>query len=230
MTAGLQFFGGGELKVYEWDTLYLAGERWPGICSISGKGIARRLDQKKSKGSDGATLKDNGNDLAEWTIELLIYNPTDWEDLQRLLPLVSPRRAGGPRQPLAIVYPSLSLLGISSCYVKAVSVPNIDKKSQQLTVTMAAIEWVPKPRKVKKGAGTRRGKGVNDPNNPSEYWQNIEQEDANALDGQSREEDRAIHAAREAAQNSNAEAEELRDPATVSYGPIISGKAEDNTF
>jgi hypothetical protein len=234
----LQFFGGGELEVFEWDTLYMAGKRWPGICTISGKGIARRLDQKRTKGSDGATLKDEGNDLAEFTIELLIYNRTDWAELQELIPLVSPRRSGGPRQPLAISYPSLALLGISACYIKAISVPSIDKNSQQLTVTMSAIEWVAKPKKVKKAAGTRRGKSVADPNSGSVFVQDITQADPSASDGRSLEEDRAIQdaeeeAARNAQRIAEEEEEEFRrqqDPSTVVYGPVISGEAEDNTF
>lgn len=232
----LQFFGGGELEVFEWDTLYMAGKRWPGICTISGKGIARRLDQKRTKGSDGATLKDEGNDLAEFTIELLIYNPTDWAELQELIPLVSPRRSGGPRQPLAISYPSLALLGISACYIKAISVPSIDKNSQQLTVTMNAIEWVPKPKKVKKAAGTRKGKSVADPEfvdqkivarsilNNTTIEEEINEELAR---------DRAIREAEEeAARNSNADdnPQIQKDPSAAAYGPNVATEAEGNTF
>jgi hypothetical protein len=151
--SGIQFFGGGELESFDWDTLILGGEVWPGICEITGSGVKRRVDAKTTKGSDGARLKDEGMDLAKLNIKLLIYNRTDWADLQRLLPLVHPRRKGGPREPIAILTPYTQLLGIDSIYIKGIPIPSLDKSTQMLTLTMEAIEWVPQPRTVKKGAG-----------------------------------------------------------------------------
>ncbi len=160
VVAGAQFFGGGELDTYEWDTIYLAGVRWPGIASVSGKGIARRIDVKRSKGSDGARLKDEGNDPGEFSISILIYNQGDWVELQRLLPSVSPRRPGGPRSPIGVIYPSLQVLGITTCYIKGVPVFALDKATQQLTVTLECIEWIARPKPVKKGSGTKGGKAT----------------------------------------------------------------------
>jgi len=160
--AGAQFFGGGELATYEWDTIYLGGVRWPGIASVSGKGIARRIDVKRSKGSDGARLKDEGNDPAEFSISIMIYNQGDWVELQQLLPTVSPRRPGGPRSPIGVIYPSLQVLGITTCYIKAVPVFALDKTTQQLTVTLECIEWIPRPKPVKKGSGTKAGKATSE--------------------------------------------------------------------
>jgi len=160
--AGAQFFGGGELDVSDWDTIFLAGVRWPGIASVEGKGISRRLDIKRSKGSDGAKIVDQGNDPAEFSIVILIYNQGDWVELQRLLPTVSPRRPGGPRSPIGVVYPSLQVLGVSTCYIKGVPVFALDKSTQQLTVTLQAIEWIPRPKKLKKGSGTKNGKATNE--------------------------------------------------------------------
>jgi len=158
--AGAQFFGGGELETYEWDTIYLAGVRWPGIASVSGKGISRRIDVKRSKGSDGARLKDEGNDPGEFSISIMIYNQGDWIELQRLLPSVSPRRPGGPRSPIGVIYPSLQVLGITACYIKGVPVFSLDKGTQQLTVSLECIEWIARPKPVKKGSGTKGGKAT----------------------------------------------------------------------
>ncbi len=160
--AGAQFFGGGERDVSDWDTIYLAGVRWPGIASVEGKGITRRIDIKRTKGSDGARLKDEGNDPAEFIINLLIYKHGDWVELQSLLPTVSPRRPGGPRSPIGVIYPSLQVLGITTCYIKGVPVFALDKTTQQLTVTLQAIEWIPRPKKLKKGSGTKNGKATNE--------------------------------------------------------------------
>jgi hypothetical protein len=160
VVVGAQFFGGGELSVSDWDTIFLAGVRWPGIASVEGKGITRRIDIKRTKGSDGARLKDEGNDPAEFTISLLIYNQPDWVRLQRLLPTVTPRRPGGPRTPISVIYPSLRVLGISTCYIKGVPVFALDKSTQQLTVTLQAIEWIARPKKLRKGSGTKNGQAT----------------------------------------------------------------------
>jgi len=150
---GLQFFEGGELATYEWDTLYLAGERWPGICEVTGAGVSRRVDAKATKGSDGAVLKDQGMNLAKMTIKVMVYNRTDWAELQRLLPTVHPRRPGGARTPTSIVTPYTKLLGIENIYITSIPIPSLDKSKQQLTLTMQAIEWVPQPKPVKHAAG-----------------------------------------------------------------------------
>jgi hypothetical protein len=151
---GLQFFGGGELDTYEWDTLYLGGELWPGICEVTGSGVSRRVDAKATQGSDGAVLKDQGMNLAKLTIKLMIYNQTDWIDLQRLLPTIHPRRPGGSRTPTSISTPYTKLLGIDDIYITSINIPALDKTVQQMTITMQAIEWVPQPKPVKKGAGS----------------------------------------------------------------------------
>ncbi len=154
--AGAQFFGGSQRDVGDWDSVYIAGVKWPGLASVEGKGIARRLDVKRSKGSDGARIVDQGNDPAEFSIKILVYKKEDWVELQRLLPTVSPRRPGGPRSPIGIVYPSLQVLGVSTCYIKQVPVFELDKATQQMTVILQAIEWIPRPKKLKKGSGTTR--------------------------------------------------------------------------
>lgn len=157
--AGLQPFSGTELDTYEWDYLYLAGERWPGICEVSGSGVSRRVDAKATKGSDGAVLKDEGMNLAKLTIKLTLWNEEQWTMLQELLPSVHPRRAGGARTPTSIITPYTRLLGIDNIYITAIPVPALDKSKQILTVTMQAIEWVPTPKPVKHGVGGTGGGG-----------------------------------------------------------------------
>jgi hypothetical protein len=141
-----------------WDTLILDGEIWPGVCEISGAGVSRKVDVKKGKGEDGATIKDEGYDLARLSITLTIYSEGDWVQLQRLLPTIHPRRKGGTRTPIEIVNPQCNLLGVSTIYIDKISIPKKPKSGDGLVeLEMSAIEWVPDPPPVKGGAGTGTG-------------------------------------------------------------------------
>lgn len=157
-----------------WDTLWLGGELWPGICEISGAGVGRKIDVKKSKGSDGATLKDEGYQLAKLTIRLTIYSESDWRSLQALLPTVHPKRKGGVRTPLEITNPQANLLGISQIYIDKIGIPKKPTSGDGLlTLDMSAIEWVPTPKPIKSGgaAGSAGNEGkvyVND-DDPDAY-------------------------------------------------------------
>jgi hypothetical protein len=135
-----------------WDTLFLAGEIWPGVCEISGAGVSRKIDVKKSKGSDGATIKDEGYQPAKLTIRLTIYSENDWQLLQALLPSIHPKRKGGVRTPLEISNPQANLLGITQIYIDKIGIPKKPTSGDGLCVLdMSAIEWVPTPKPIKTG-------------------------------------------------------------------------------
>lgn len=139
-----------------WDTIFLGGELFPGIANVTGPGLKRKVDVKKPKGSDGASLRDEGIEPARLEIELLIYNISDWEDLQGKLPIITPRKKGGLRTPLSIVHPLTRLLGINNIYIDSIPFPELDKSTGFLSVRFTAIEWYPAPKPVKTGkaAGT----------------------------------------------------------------------------
>ena len=138
-----------------WDTLILNDEIWPGVCEISGAGCARKIDVKKAKDADGATIKDEGYDLARLSITLTIYSEGDWVELQRLLPSVHPRRKGGVREPIGITNPQINLLGVSQIYIDKIGIPKKPTSGDGLCeIEFSAIEWVPDPPPVKGGAGT----------------------------------------------------------------------------
>ncbi len=138
----------------EWDTLILGGEVFPGIASIGGSGLKRKIDIKKPKGSDGASLRDEGYEPARLAVELLIYSIADWDLLQALLPLINPRKKGGVRSPLVITHPITRSLGINSIYVDTIPIFDHDKRNQWIKVRFTAIEWFPAPKPVKKAAGS----------------------------------------------------------------------------
>lgn len=136
-----------------WDLLFLGGEQWPGICTIDGPGCTRKIDAQAEKGSDGATLKDEGYEPARFTISLQLTTRGQWEDLQRLLPAVHPRKKGGARFPTEICYPSVNLLGISQVYIDKIPIPQKPSAEDCVMVfQMSCVEWFPSPKPVTKGA------------------------------------------------------------------------------
>lgn len=133
-----------------WDTVIIADCIFPGVVTVGGAGLKRKLDIKSAKGSDGATLTDNGIEPGKLTVELLIYNNYDWEQLQGLLPIISPRKKGGTRQATTIFHPLCSLLNITKIYIDSVPFPEFDKRNQFLRFKFTAVEWFPAPKPVKK--------------------------------------------------------------------------------
>lgn len=130
----------------DWDTLILGGTVWPGIWELSGDGVSRDIDVKKSKGSDTATLKDEGYQNAKFTATGTIWTAEQFSELQAILPEIHPRRKGGDRQALQIVHPAANLLGIDSVYLKGIKMPALDgPKGGPMTIVLDLIEWVPKP-------------------------------------------------------------------------------------
>ena len=145
-----------------WDTVRLGGLLFPGIASVTGPGLKRKIDVKKPKGSDGASLRDEGMEPARLEIELVIYNNTDWEDLQGKWSIITPRTQGGLRTPLTIAHPLTRLLNINTIYIDSIPVPDFDKADGFLTVRFSAIEWFPAPKPVKAGKGAGTGTSNSD--------------------------------------------------------------------
>jgi len=137
-----------------WDTVEIAGKIFPGVASVRGSGLKRKVDVKKPKGSDGASLKDEGIEPAKLEITLLIYNRYFWEQLQGLMPLINPRKKGGLRRPMSIVHPLTRLMNITNIYVDGIPIPEHDKRNGFLRFKFTAIEWFPGPKPARKAAGS----------------------------------------------------------------------------
>ena len=153
---GLPFWTGND----DWQEMVLGGIRWPGIWTISGSGAVRNLDMKKAKGSDIATLKDEGYKNAALTATGTIWTAAQWKELQALLPEVHPRRYGGDRTPLQLVHPAANFIGVDSVYLRGISIPELDAaKGGPIIVELDFLEWTPAPKPVTKGTGTGTGKG-----------------------------------------------------------------------
>ena len=143
-----------------WDECIVGGNKLPGLCKLSGTGIARKLDKKNPKGKDGATLTDEGNQLGGITITQRIWTDEQWEETQRIFPLLQPRRPGGPRQPQSFYHPLSEFLGIRRVYVEKVPVPSHDSGMGMLTLTYQLTEWVPAPVKTKKNTAKDKQDGA----------------------------------------------------------------------
>ena len=142
-----------EVDDTSWDTVTLGSDTFPGVATVDGA-VERKIDVKKSKGNDGATLKDNGYVPAPVTITLTIHTREQWIQLQALIPKIHPRRKGGPRDPVEIIYPSVNLLQVTQIYINKIPFPKLDKKTGILTQVFQAIEYTTKPVAPKRGAGS----------------------------------------------------------------------------
>lgn len=127
-----------------WDTIIIAGAVMPGHAIVSGDGISRDIDLKKSPGRDGARLRDRGYQNAKFSIEIQVWEADQLEELQRRLEDLQPKRRGGTRNALDVAHPALAMLGITAMYVEGIGMPTL--KDGSLSVTLKAIEWYQTPR------------------------------------------------------------------------------------
>jgi len=141
------------LRSRSWDELWLGGTKFPGIATVGGPGIKRKLDIKNAKGSAGASMEDEGDELGQINISLLLTTDAQKDEFVALMPDISPRRKGGPKSPLEIVHPLANVLGIVNIYIDSVPIFDHDKRAATLTVNLHAYEWVPKPKPQSKGTG-----------------------------------------------------------------------------
>jgi len=145
----------------QWDELWLGGTKFPGIATVSGSGIKRKLDVKNPKGAAGASLKDEGDELSRFDVTLKLWTDAQKDEFEALLPTIHPRRKGGPRSPLDIYHPSTEMLGIRQIYIEQIPIPKQNKREGTIEVELKCIEWVPAPKPINKGAGAK-GKNKDD--------------------------------------------------------------------
>lgn len=100
-----------------WDICYLANIQLPGICLVQAK-KKKRLDIKRAKGKQNATITFNGNDPADVLITCRIWTPVQLSLLQALLPVINPPPNAKTFSAVDIAHPALTLLGIGSVVVQ----------------------------------------------------------------------------------------------------------------
>lgn len=136
-----------------WDRLKIGADVMPGIWEITQGECMRQVDHKKTKGKDGAHIKDLGVLPARFSARGRMISYDDWVKLQEVLPKLNPRNAGKLRSPFTIYHPAIALLGITTVYVERVRVPTVRNGILELNIDL--IEWVePKPAKTTKVVNT----------------------------------------------------------------------------
>jgi len=182
---------------FTWDRLHLAGETWPGLWVVTGQGVSRKLDVKRVKGSDQATIADEGYNPSKMTLNGTIWTREQWRDLQKLLPLIHPKRKGGSRTPLQIIHPQANFLGVDNVYVESIGNPDLDRSTGIMTISIGVLEWVPVPKPVKKSTGKGAGKSAKPKGNDKNAWNNVrladESPDEAAAKGLTDEENSAVN-------------------------------------
>lgn len=135
----------------DWDKLTLGKVTMPGVWQVEGE-CKRRLDHKKTKGSDGAALTDQGYEPGELNLNGQITDKKDWQELLVALKDIHPRRKGKSREPLALVHPASSALGVDTVYVIAIEIPKLENGGV-LHVRIRVLEWIPAPKPIKNKFG-----------------------------------------------------------------------------
>ena len=132
-----------------WDVCQLGGEWLPGLCEVKTT-VKRDVKIKKAKGKGGASMEDQGNDVATGTITLKMWTSAQWTELLRILPTIQPRRPEGAKDPLELVHPEPNAKAVTQVFVD--EIPPFDKDDKGLmTVTFKFTEWCPAPKPVKAG-------------------------------------------------------------------------------
>ena len=129
-----------------WDRLKLGPHHMPGAWEVTCE-CERELDVKKSKGQDGAHIKDHGYVPGSVQLRGRFLSKDEWTEMQKLLPELHPRKKGGERHPLAVEHPALSVMGITTVYVFKIHSPRIVDNGL-LELEIECIEWTP-PKKAK---------------------------------------------------------------------------------
>lgn len=113
-----------------YDFAVIAGRKTPGVAIVSGFKLPWEWEKKKGKGSSGASVTSQGEDLSDGTLKLLLWRSggsqddgiddfAEWDDLREYLIL---QIRGGGKDPKALdfTHPYTTDLGISSVYVKSI--------------------------------------------------------------------------------------------------------------
>jgi hypothetical protein len=130
-----------------WDFCWLGDALLPGIASLEVT-KTRSVDVKKSRGTDGATLSDDGYEPARVTVRLRMWTAEQWAAYQDLLPQIDPQRPGGLREPVAIVHPEVNVRGIDTVYVTSISGSSPERGGAKVE-TIECIQWFPQPKPAK---------------------------------------------------------------------------------
>jgi len=127
-----------------WHKFQLKGIDSPGTIPKGGvKGFARKTgwDEKKGKGTQGATLTLTSAPPVKGSITLQLFTPTDFSDWDNFVTQVlSINPTQQQAQGLAIFYPAFASIGLTTVVIESYSAPEHQGKGMY-HVEIHLIEW-----------------------------------------------------------------------------------------
>lgn len=146
-----QGLGSGTLDPFSnpgaWDAIVIAGQQAPGILLMPGGIEFKRAfawDQKKGKGTLGATATFVGQPLAKGTIKLVFWTQAHFVAWSQFVPLLKYDPTKVAPQAVDIYHPALADVDITSVIIEEIGIPqpNLDKR---YIVELHFLEYLPPP-------------------------------------------------------------------------------------
>lgn len=114
----------------------------PGICTVSVR-RGRKLDRKKSSGSDGETLTFTGVNNADIEIAVTIWTPEQLDILIDLWKILQPPSGKGVPQAFDVKHPQFVINQVKSCvFVDSIGMEQ-GPVHKSKTFTIKAVEYLP---------------------------------------------------------------------------------------
>lgn len=143
------------------DVIVLGSATSPGICLPFEPKRKSDFDQKKGKGTLGATATYVGRPLASWSITFQLWLARHWDEWAAFVPLLNYDPTKKKVQAIDIYHPSLAELSIKS--VVTTSIGMIKHEGKQLyTREVEFLEYFPTPNKS--AVSTPSGSQATSPN------------------------------------------------------------------
>lgn len=128
-----------------WRRVQLGGVWLPGVCDVRSPGKGRKVLPAAGAGDSSEEIIDTGAENADAQIVCRMWTPEHLKRFELLLEQVEEQ--GGTRgdpKALDVIHPGLNLMGISSLYVLAISMPEPSNVAGVYESTIVASEWKPK--------------------------------------------------------------------------------------
>lgn len=134
------------LNANPWDRLILNNALVPGVSAVK---VAPKfvIDVKKKTDRDGGQTIDKGCDAARVDIQITIWTPGQWENLQRLLEQTI-RRAGqklptkDAAKAIQIAHPACAMWGITAVVIESAESPEPAPQVGAMLIRLRGIQYI----------------------------------------------------------------------------------------
>ncbi len=136
----------------QFDTLWLGPHRAPGVARLTITN-SRSVDVKKSKGSSGSNLTDNGSNPSTINITLSVLREES-DELYDFVRAIDPKE-NSAKTPLDLSHPVATMADVRSVFVKKIVYSPYDP-STGYSVSIECVQWFPAPKPVKGSTGSSK--------------------------------------------------------------------------